>query len=294
MADAKDISEAILDGEVWRAAGAVERMTEPDYLSLAREIVAEVDDRADVLDMVSVLAHANVTAPGASDGERLRRLEAARMLAAALALSVVGEDWRDLLGAVRVLSTDSSRRVRGICARLVARMASVSFKSSRSVWTEAVLEGDGPLAACVIEGLARADAPAPEILEVFSSVINDARKDVRHALGARAIPELGRREPQSVYSQLWHWARTGGEIARWNVAQALATALGGVYVEQATGILEMLAADERPAVWRAAAAALVQVAQRRPRYVLPILGRWREDESRQACARLALETLARR
>ena len=294
MSDSKSIADSLAGGQVWDAVSALSAFTEPDFLRLASEIVDRVGDRGDVLDTMEALLYPPPFPHRATTADRARLREASLMLGGALAVTLVSDDWRDLLVAVRELSKDASWRVEAMCVRAVAKIATRSWKESRPVWEEAVLEGEGETAACVLRGIAQSDAPASDVLRVFSSVISDLRRHVRRSLGAKALPDLGRREPQAVYTQLWDWTRMEDESARWHVAQALATTLGGVYPEQAVDMMTILAADERPSVWRAAAAALVQLAQRRPSYALPIIGRWRDDPERSPCARLVLEALAKR
>jgi len=293
MPDFGELFTLLCEGEHWRAAEFLVKLGEAEHRALAERLFEEAG-RDTLGDILSSLLEAPDVAGWTMQRERLLRLEGMRMLAAALAHAAVEEEWRDLVQAVKALASDSSLRVRESAVRLIARIASGQFGETVPFWQECLASGDGLLAAAVLRGLAASSAPVSEVLRLFSTMMSDIRKDVRHNLGPRAIPELGRREPQAVFSRLREWAHEPCEITRWNVAQALVTPFGGVYAEDAIAILADFALDERPAVWRAAAAAIVQIAQRRPAYVLPMLKRWREEPLRRRCAELALTTLVRR
>lgn len=293
MSDFGELFTLLSEGETWRAAESLAGLSEAQHRALSDRLFGEAE-RDRVRDILSDLLETPEVPAGTSEREMLLRLEGMKMLAAAIAHAAAEEDWRDLMQAVRVLSSDSSLRVRESAVRLIARIASGSFGETLPFWQECLASSDAVLAAAVLRGLAASNAPVSEVLRLFSAMMSDIRKDVRHSLGARAIPELGRREPQAVFARLKGWAHETCEITRWNVAQALVTPFGGVYAEDAMDILADFALDERPAVWRAAAAAIVQIAQRRPAYVLPILKRWREEPLRRRCAELALVTLVRR
>jgi len=289
--DVSEIARLLSDGQLWQAAGHLSALSEAGFPLVAKEVC-----RAGAGDSVQLMNDLlTASAPAAADiREKLVGLEALRHLAAHVALESTGENWEDLIPVVRTLGRDASFRVREALVKVISRISSETFEKSRGFWHECLTEEGPELGSLVLRGLAASQAPVTEVLDVFAGSLSDLRRDIRHSLGPRAIPALGCREPRAVYQRLREWASRADEIARWHVARALATPLGGVYVEDAVDILEILAADERPSVWRAAAAALIEIAQRRPSYVLPILGRWRTDPRRERCARLALETLAKR
>lgn len=290
--DVSELARLVTEGHVLEAAPALASLAETDLALIAAEISRALPG-AEAVDAINSLVGAAPPVP-LDHRAQLVCLESMRHLAAHLALESVDDDWEDLLCAILPLAGDLSFRVRESLVPVIARVASRFFKESRGFWAESLLEQEFPLAGLVLRGLAASTAPVPAVLELFSTVISDIRRDVRHNLGPRAIPELGRRDPGAVYARLREWAAMLDEIVRWNVAKALATTLGGAYTEDAVSILETLAADERPSVWRAAADAAAQLAQRRPAFVLPILARWRAERARMRCALLALDTLAKR
>ena len=290
--DVSELARLVTDGRVVEAAPALAALAEADIALVAGQI-SQALPGAEAIDVINSLVGAAPPVP-LDHRARLLCLEAMRHLAAHLAVESVDDDWEDLLVSILPLAGEVSFRVRESLVPVIARVASRFFKESRGFWAESLLEQEFPLAGLVLRGLAASTAPVPAVLDLFSTVISDIRRDVRHNLGPRAIPELGRRDPRTVYARLKEWADLPDEIVRWNVAKALATPLGGIYPEDAASILEALAADERAAVWRAAAEAAAQLAQRRPAFVLPILARWRTERARMRCALLALDTLAKR
>ncbi len=295
MEDLSEIAAMLADGDVWKAASALARAEHPDYGDIAGALASRSGDAREILDIMDDLILPPPAGASVDAQAQLACTEAMRLLAVAVALRLVRTNWRDILGHIRLLAgSESTFRVQEASVELIATVASVAFDESTSFWQDILLEGEAAVAATTLAALAVCDASVPKILDLFEMVIGDARKAVRNCLATRAIPHLGRRDPDAVYIRLRQWISRGGEVARWNVAEALTTALGGAYVERAIEILEILAADERPMVWRAASKALVQVAQRRPAYVLPILGRWREDPKRWRCAEMALAALADR
>jgi hypothetical protein len=294
MSERDDIFELLLAGDAWAVAQALVELTEAEFAALGGRIVKSAGGRGEALEILAVLVAVPAVPAGAPERERLARLEGLRMLAAAVAHEIIDESWGDFAHALKALAIDPSFRVREWAVRLVARIASASFKESKAFWRECIEQGEGFLVAAVLRGLAVSSAPVIDVLDLFTRAMPDIRKDVRHVLGTRAIPDLGRREPREVYIRLRQWARSENEITRWNVAHALATPLGAAFPDEAMEILEWLAGDERPGVWRAAAAAIVEIAQRKPAFVLPILKRWRDDPMFARCAKHALETLARR
>jgi len=292
--DASEIVRLVSQGQLWQAVSFLGSMADADFPAIAQEICRQAADPADTLALVNSLVNAPAPAELTDMAARLTCVEASRHLAVHIAAESAGQDWEEFIPVIQTLAAEASYRVEEALVRLVSRIASKNFASSKSFWHECLTEDTGRVAACVLRGLAASEAPVLEVLELFSNVIADIRKDIRHNLGPRALAELGRREPQAVYSKLRDWAGRTEEFARWNVAKALATPLGGVYVEQAMDVLEHLAADERPAVWRTAAEAVAQIAQRRPAYVLPILKRWRTERARLRCAELVLCILSKR
>jgi len=292
--DAAEIARIVMDGQLWQAGTALAPLAEAQVGAVAQEVARQASSAGDTVEVIANLISAAAPRVALEAREKLAGLEALRHLAAHVALESKGEDWEELIPAIRTLGVDVSQRVREVIVRLVARIASKDFEGSKSFWQECLEDEEGPLGGSVIRGLAISEAPVPGVLDLIGTRLSDFRKDIRHSLGPTALARLGKRDPQVVYEKLKEWARRADEITRWNVAKALGTPLGGVNIEGAMEILEILAADERPSVWRAAGEALVHIAERRPAFVLPILSRWRGDPARQKAANLALSTLARR
>jgi len=292
--DATEIAGLVAGGRHWEAAAAIAGLSDPELRAVAERVAEEAGDSADVMPVVEGLVAPGAPPEALDRREALVRAEAMRRLAAEVALAAVDEDWEDLLWAVRPLAADLSYRVREALIPVISKVASQYFAQSRGYWAESLGEESGGLAGLILRGLAASDAPVAGVLELFSTVMADIRADVRHNLGPRAIPALGRRDPKAVFMRMREWAAMPNEITRWNVAKALATPLGGAYVEEAVEILEVLAADERAAVWRAAAEAVVEAAQRRPALVIPMLARWRGERARMRCAELAIQILSKR
>jgi hypothetical protein len=288
------IAALVTDGRLTDAALRLCALGEGLRQEVAGALCAAAASPDECLTLVDDLIAASGTVQAGDASTRLAADDALKHLAALVATRALVEDWESLVPVIHSLSTNASYRVTEALVRLIAQTASKDFAAGRSFWQESITDDTPELAACVIRGLALSDASASDVLDLFTTVIADLRKEVRHSLGPRAIPDLGRREPQVVYSRLKDWAGRPEELARWNVAKALATPLGGAYIEGAMEILEYLAADERPSVWKAAAEAVAAVAQRRPAYVLPILSRWRSERSRLRCAELALQILSKR
>ncbi len=287
------MAKEFIDGSPWDAAPGLFAVSQGDVEALASELAGRAGDAYEAASLIDRLLDAPVAGSG-DYAESLRRREALAVLATHVAIASVDEDWEDLIGAFRRLACQVSYRVSELAVEFVSRIASRFFKESRSFWLDCLLEEDSAIAAATIRGLSVSDAPVFDVLDLLNNVIADIRKDVRQNLGPRAIPALGRRDPQTVYLKLSEWTGSQREIPRWNVARALGTPLGAAYPDTALEILETLAADERPSVHRAAADALVILAQRRPALVLPVLGRWRNDPARGGTANLALTALARR
>jgi len=292
--DVSAIADSLAAGNAWQVSSAFAFAADAELKSIACALARRVEESGGAASTVVDLVDLDLPATSLDLRDTLCRREALQFVAAHLAIVSVGEDWDEFLPAVRLLAESRSHRVHEALVLLVARMASASFKSSRAFWAECLLEDSPHLPGLVLRGLALSDAPPLLVLELFSTVISDLRKVIRHNLGPRAIPDLARRDPRAVYARLKEWADMPDEITRWNVAHALQTPLAGLYVESAMDIIDGLAADERPSIWRAAAEALVNVAQRRPAFVLPTLARWRTDPRRSKAAQLALTTLARR
>jgi len=290
-----EIAALLEEGRVWEAALEVVRGRGVELGELAEAVQARVGDVPGMLDLLEELV-APPRPPGElSKREQLLAWEAMRRLVVRLSHGLLEDGWREVLGFLSELAgPESTYRVREELAGLLAAMATRSFREGREVWAEMVASEQPPVAAVALRGLALSQVPAPRVLDLFEAALADSRMEVRRALGPEALRDLGRRDPDAVYKRLRQWASHHSEIARWNIGEALSTVLGGFYVERAMEILEILAADERAMVWKAAARALSRVAQRRPSFVYPVLAKWREDPKRFRCAELALRTLARR
>jgi len=289
------IVEALVDGEIWGAAEALTGAGEGRIREVADAVVDAISDRREILDLVAELAFPPPAPPGTDARTRLLCGEIMGLLAAAMALQIAEDNWRELSSALAALSAaESPFRVQEAVIAVLSRVATAAFEESRAFWEESLLEADAARAGAAIRALGASGAPVLRVLDLFETVIRDTRKLIRENIAARALPELARRDPQAVYQRLRTWCATGDEIARWSVARALQTTLGGMYIDDALDILGILAADERPMVWHAAAAALVEIAQRNPRRVLPEIARWRDDPQRLRAANRAFEILAKR
>jgi hypothetical protein len=295
MTDTDSIIFALREGDFWHAAAALAGATESRIAEIARDLSVRLDDMRERLDLLADLCDLPPAPAGMDAAARLRAMEAMGLLSAYLALETSQAQWRELTPTIAALAGGRALfRVREVSVKVLARIAGSAFRESRSFWQESLASPDPALAATTIRALAVSGAPPLAVLELFDFVVDDPRRAVRESLALASLPALGRRDARAVYVRLRRWSAAGGEIARWNVAHALGTTLGGMYIGEALEILMVLAADERPMVWRAAASALVQIAQRNPRLVLPEIARWRDDPKRFRCANLALETLARR
>ncbi len=287
------ITGFLAEGRVWEAGGALVGASERDIERAGGAFAEASGDTREVLDCIGDLVLPGEVPAGMDRRERLCREEAMRLVAAELALGLVEMNWRDFAGEVRALATgENSYRVREASVRVLTAIATCSFEESRGFFEEMLLDEEAFVVEAAMRALAASEAPVASVLELCEGLVGDMRKAVRNVFGPRILAELGRRDPQMVYMRLTEWAGRNDEMVRFNVAEALRTVLGGRYVEQSMEILGALAADERPMVWRAAADALVEVAQRNPAFVLPILGRWREDVKRFKCAEIVLKRLA--
>lgn len=294
MPESQDIIELLLEGNAVEAAGLLAGLEVDEYARLARLVADRARESGRIPEIIDMLLAEPSFPVGTSEAARLQRREGMRILAAETAIAADCLEWQDLVRVARVLAADTTYRVQEAAVRLVSRVASEAFSETLSSWREFLLDSEAALGVCVLRGVAESQASVSGALELFSSVRSDLRRDIRRNLGPRALPQLGRREPRAVYEALRNWSSEEDEIARWNVAEALSTPLGGIYVEEAMEILEILAIDERPSVWQAAARAIIVLAQRRPAFVLPILARWRGDFLHRSCAQMALEALVRR
>lgn len=290
-----EVIRALEEGRFWEAGAALAADRDADYALLARTIAEAVADKLELLDLVEDLAFPPPPPPGADKRARLVCAEAMRLLAVGLARGLAETNWQDLVHIVKAISgPENSYRVQEALVGLLEAVATTSFAEARSFLVDCLEEGAGELAAATARALALSSVPVGKVLELLEVAVHDSRTAVRNAMSRQAVGDLARRDAQAVLTRLREWATSDSEITRWNVAKALSTSAGGASVERAIDILEIFAADTRPMVWRAAAEALAQAAQRRPAYVLPILARWREDPKRWRCAELALEHLARR
>ncbi len=295
MGELEEIVDALAAGDLWAGAQMLS-LEFPDRIDQAAALLAaRVSDRRELVDIVAELASPPDPPRALSTREALCCREAMGILAARLALEIAAENWGTLAASLAEMAGEaSSFRVREAGMAVLERIASLAFDESVSFWQESMAARDSSLAATAIRALAVSEAPVLKVLDLFEAVVEDARKAVRESLAREALPELGRRDCEAVYIRLRRWSNVGGEIARWNVAHALGTVFGGMRIEETLEILGVLAADERPMVWRAVAGALVQVAQRNPRLVLPEIARWRDDPKRFRAANLALRALAAR
>lgn len=291
----EEIVRALVDGETWTAASALVGADEGRLREVALAATAEISDRREVLDLVAELAFPPGAPPGTDARTRLLCTEIMGLLSASMALEVAAENWRELAAPLAALSAgESPFRVQEATVAVLSVVATAAFEESRPFWEESLLDADSARSGTAIRALGASGAPVLRVLDLFEMVICDTRKLVRENIAARALPDLARRDAGAVYERMRRWCATGDEMACWNVARALQSALGGMYMEDALGILGVLAADERPMVWHAAAAGLFEVAQRDPRRVLPEIARWRDDPERFRCANRAFEMLAKR
>ncbi len=287
---------ALVEGRVWKAARALIGADEALLREVADAAGNALSDRREVLDLACELAFAPPPPPqGIDPRTRLLSLEIMGLLSAYVALAVGKEGWREIAPCLASLSgAESPFRVREAAVVALTVIATDVFEESRSFWQESLTSADSARAGAAVRALGASGAPVLRVLDLFDAVIFDTRKAVRESIAQRALEDLARRDAHAVYERLRRWIATRDEIARWTVARALQTALGGMYVEDALEILGVLAGDERPMVWHAAAGALAEVAQRNPRRVLPEIARWRDDPERFRTANRAFEVLAKR
>ena len=133
------------------------------------------------------------------------------------------------------------------------------------------------------------DEWADALLELVEPLLADRAAYVRKNLGPYAIGDgLLRCHPQPTLAHLRRWAEDPREEVRWNVAMAFRSFGGTRHTEEALEVLEVLAADERRFVWRAAASALHYLGRRQPEIVRPVVEGWLQDERRVRAARTAL------
>jgi HEAT repeat protein len=290
-----DIRRLLSDGDVWRVGVALSAAAESEIDAAAREILDGALDVHEIVDVVSDLAFPPEPPILGGERQRLLAVEAMGLLAARLAGHLSADHWRNLTPALSAfVRSTSPYRVQQAAVSVLAIVARGELGETRGFWVESLAADDSAQAASALRALSESRAPVEKVLEIVETVVLDSRKAVCEALTVRTLPPLARRDARAVFERLWRWAGRHEEMARWNVARALATEVGGMLVEDAVDILAVLAADERDMVWRAAAEALAEVAQRNPGFVLPQLAKWREDIHRMRAAEMALRILAKR
>jgi 3-methyladenine DNA glycosylase AlkC len=130
---------------------------------------------------------------------------------------------------------------------------------------------------------------ADALLDLVEPLLADRAEYVRKNLGPYAIGDgLLRCHPQPALARLRRWAEDPREEVRWNVAMAFRSFGGTRHLEEALKVLEVLAADERRFVWRAAASALHYLGRRQPEIVRPVVEGWLQDGRRVRAAKTAL------
>ena len=135
----------------------------------------------------------------------------------------------------------------------------------------------------------RRDEWVDALLDLVEPLLAARAEYVRKNLGPYAIGDgLLRCHPRPTLARLRRWAEDPREEVRWNVAMAFRSYGGTRHIEQAMELLDVLAADERRFVWRAAASALHYLGRRQPEIVRPVLEGWLQDERRARAAETAL------
>lgn len=191
-------------------------------------------------------------------------------LAAVLLRPLAGTHQADVERAFQRLAKDEDWDVRETAASLLGFALNAHFErylpSARS-W---VSTGEPRLRRAVVIAAKYAARPRlPEregpLLDLVEAAIHERDEYLRKSLGPFAVgDQLLRSYPEATLERLARWARDPNENARWNAAMAFTTATGARLGERALGLLASVAADERPFVRRAAAAALRNILRRRP------------------------------
>jgi len=191
-------------------------------------------------------------------------------LAAVLLRPLAGSHQPDLERAIGRLAKDADWDVRETGAALLGSALDAYFERYLPAARLWVTTGEPRLRRAVVVAAkyaARGRLPERErpILDLVEGALHERDEYVRKSLGPFAVgDQLLRSYPEATLERLVRWARDPDENARWNAAMAFTTATGARLAERAFAILAGIAADERPFVRRAAAAALRNIFRRRP------------------------------
>jgi 3-methyladenine DNA glycosylase AlkD len=191
-------------------------------------------------------------------------------LAAVILRPLISSHRADVERAVQRLARDEDWEVRESAASLLGDALEREFEAYLRPAQAWVATADPRLRRAVVVAAkyaARSRHPerAETLLDLIEPALADHDEYVRRNLGPFAIgDQLLRSYPDATFARLERWAREPDANVRWNVASAFTSASGARVAERAFGILAFLAADTRPFVTRAVAAAVRNILKRRP------------------------------
>jgi 3-methyladenine DNA glycosylase AlkC len=191
-------------------------------------------------------------------------------LAAVILRPLVTTNRPDVERAIHRIARDDDWEVRESAASLLGDCLERAFDDYLRPARAWMASGDPRLRRAVVVGAkyaarSRHPARAEALLDLIEPALADADEYVRRNLGPFAIgDQLLRSYPEETFARLERWAREPDENVRWNVASVFTSASGARVAERGFGILAFLAADTRPAVARAVAAAVRNILKRRP------------------------------
>ena len=191
-------------------------------------------------------------------------------LAAVILRPLISTHRADVERAVHRLARDDDWEVRESAASLLGDALDRDFAAYLGPAQSWIATGDARLRRAVVVAAkyaARARRPerAEGLLDLIEPALRDHDEYVRRNLGPFAIgDQLVRSYPDATFARLERWSRDPDENVRWNVASTFTSASGAKVAERAFGILAFLAADTRPFVTRAVAAAVRNILKRRP------------------------------
>jgi len=195
------------------------------------------------------------------------------------------------------LADDPSWEVRESAAGLLAAVLAADFVDVYPLFERLATHPSPNIrraVAMAVKYVAKQRTPewGPALLRLIEPLLSNREEYVRKNLGPFALGDgFLRYYPELTLNSLKRWARSKDETIRWNVAMCLSTAEARKHLESGLKILHGLAADGRPFVFRAVAAAVRRHAQVVPQAVMPVLKSWSGDPKRKHVAELVLKNL---
>ncbi|MEO8457234.1 MAG: DNA alkylation repair protein [Chloroflexota bacterium] len=219
----------------------------------------------------------------------------AKEVGAILLAKTYAQHPREAIAALRRLAGDANWEVREWAGSAAATAFAEDFEAMYPVMEDWLRdESQFVRRAVCIALMGAADREKPEraepLLTLADVLVRDEAEEVKRNAGPFALGSalLGH-YPKQTLAHIRAWAKSDGEMERWNAAMVFVAANGAKHVEVGLEVLSSLAADKRRPVWMAVSAALRNLLKRAPQ-IEPELRSWLND-ARKLPASLALRRI---